>query len=77
MPVAIVFPLPDRYPQLDLVDDCAAGPEGLFAVLRDGADPDRYISDSEAPDAMRAACRDDAASASRTTAEPSVRESWG
>ena len=49
VPVGVVFLLPDRQPVLDLVDDLATGSEGLRAVRRRDADPDRHVADRKLP----------------------------
>src|SRR6202041_829102 len=45
---------PDRYAMLDLVDDEAAGIEGLASMCRAPADPDCHVGKRKAPDARDA-----------------------
>src|SRR5690606_40542142 len=47
--VGVVFLLPDRQPDLHLVDDVAAGVEGGIPVRRRHADPHRALADLEQP----------------------------
>src|ERR1700722_9355168 len=53
--VLVVLLLPDRHPVLDLVDDVAAGIEGLAAMSGADPDPDRQFADRQRPEPMRAA----------------------
>src|SRR5579871_1695803 len=53
--VAVVLLLPDRHPVLDLVDDEAAGGEGLATVRAADADPHRELAEAERTDAVHAA----------------------
>src|SRR6185437_12331597 len=53
--VQVVLLFPDRHAVLDLIDDVAAGPEGLVAVRRAYSDPHRQLPDREVPEAVRAA----------------------
>src|ERR1700728_5318870 len=53
--VLVVLLLPDRHAVLDLVDDVAAGIEGLAAMRGADADPDRELPDRQRPYAMRTA----------------------
>src|ERR1700722_12558936 len=53
--VLVVLLLPDRHPVLDLVDDVAAGIEGLAAMGGADPDPDRQLADRQRPEPVRAA----------------------
>src|SRR5258708_30310505 len=46
--------LPDRHTLLDLVDDVAAGEEGLVAVRRAHAHPHRELPDAQVPEPVHA-----------------------
>src|ERR1700683_93386 len=51
----VVLLLPDRHPVLDLVDDVAAGVEGLAPMSRADPDPDRQLANRQRSDSVRAA----------------------
>jgi hypothetical protein len=55
IPVGVILLLPDRDAMLDVVDDEAAGVEGLAAVRGADPDPDRKLADLQCADAVRAA----------------------
>ncbi len=59
----VVLLLPDRQPMLDLVDDLAAGGEGLRAMPRGHAHPYRDVADRERAEAMHAFGRQHAVAA--------------
>src|SRR5215469_13482565 len=52
--IHVVLFLPDRQAVLDLVDDVAAGAEGLVAMRRAHPDPHGQLADAEVTDTVHA-----------------------